>query len=273
MRNKRFVRSISSLRILGALSLLAVSCAPVPAWRAAFFNAGQSWQLEGQDFSTWSTILGDGACNAKGERPAGQGDVSTIHHGDFSTLEANPNGRKIQAHNLTYLSAVNFNALEFAHRYSFSFRILSLPVKDKPETYMQNLEGSIQLWDGTGSRRDLIVAFSWVLNPFAQPGTIQTWRADNDQGHWQDAGFLALDTQWHRAELQIDPRSSRAEVLIDGLPVAAHFARTRRPDGWDFQRVARVTIEGSSVWVCNGGQGMPMRAEFKDWNWFWDWAR
>ena len=253
MRNKRCSRPISSLRILCTLSLLAVSCAPVPAWRAAFFGAGQSWQLEGQDFSTWSTILGDGACNANGERSADQNDVTTIHHGGFSTLEANPHGRRIQAHNLTYLSAVNLNALEFAHRYSFSFRIPNLPVKDRPETYVQNLEGSIQLWDGAGSRRDLIVGFSWVLNPFVRPGTIQTWRADDDAGHWEDAGFLALDTQWHRAELWIDPRSGRAEVLIDGLPVVTHFARTSRRSDWDFQRAARVTIEGSSVWVRNGG--------------------
>ena len=260
--------------MLATLLVTLTACLPVPpAWRAAGFASGQNWQLEASNFRTWQTTLGDGSCQAPDETPVQASDVRTVHLEDFSRLEANPNGRKIQAHNITYLSATNAMALGFRHSFSFKFRAPQIPVKNQPETYSQNLEGSIQLWDGTNSRRDLIVGFSWVLNPFANPGTVQTWQADNDAGHWQDAGFLKPDTNWHTAELMIDPRQAKAELRIDGQAMPAPFSRTSRPSHWGNQTDARITIEGSSVWVCEGGQGVPMRAEFKDWRWRWEWMR
>ena len=257
--------------IITPILLILTACLPIPpAWRATGFMQGQNWQLEGTDFRTWQTMLGDGVCAAIDERPVQDSDVQTLHLGDHSRLEANPDGRNIQAHNITYLSAVNANALGFRHTFSFQFRAPSIPIKNQPETYTQNLEGSIQLWDGTNSRRDFIVAFSWILNPFANPGTVQTWRADDDQGHWQDAGFLKPDTQWHTAELILEPRQNLAKLRIDGQTMHASFTRTTRPTHWATKTDARITIEGSSVWVCEGGQGMPMQAEFKDWRWRWE---
>ena len=256
--------------------LLAVltACVPIPpAWRAAGIAQGQTSELEGSDFRTWRTTLGDGICGASDEPPVQPSDVRTEHLGDRSRLEANPDGRNIQAHNITYLSATNPHALGFRHTFGFKFRAPRIPVKDQPETYSQNLEGSIQLWDGTDSRRDLIVAFSWVLNPFAGPGTVQTWQADDNRGRWRDAGFLKPDTAWHSAELVLEPRRQRAELRIDGRAMPASFARTTRPAHWAPQTDARVTIEGSSVWVCEGGQGRPMQGEFRDWRWRWEWVR
>jgi hypothetical protein len=256
------------------LALTMTACLPIPpAWRAASFVQGQTSQLEGSDFRTWQTTLGDGICAASDEHLVQASDVRTEHLGTHSRLEANMLGRNIQAHNITYLSATNANALGFRHTFSFQFRAPRIPVKDQSETYSQNLEGSIQLWDGTNSRRDFIVAFSWVLNPFAKPGTLQTWQADDNQGHWQDAGFLTPDTEWHTAELILEPRQQRAQLRIDGQAMPASFTRTTRPTHWGNQTDARVTIEGSSVWVCEGGQGMPMQGEFKDWRWRWEWTR
>ena len=256
-------------RLVSLLALL-VACAPGPSLRAAYFKAGQPGALSGQDFSAWTTILGDDVCNAPGEAPAAAGDVRTAHHGDFSALEANAQGRNIQAHNITYLSAINQDAVSFRHVYRFKFRVPTVPVKDEPGTYSQNLEGSIQLWDGTRARQDFIVAFSWVLNPFASPGTIQTWRAENDRGRWVNVGFLPVDTAWHQAELVLDPRNRQAEVRIDARAFPAQFARTARPQNWSSFTDSRVTIEGSSVWVCEGGRGVAMREEFKDWEWIWE---
>ena len=254
--------------LLASVLVLLVACAP--GLQAAYFKAGQRGALSGQDFSAWTTILGDDVCNAPEEAPATQSDVRTTHLGDFSTLEANVQGRNIQAHNITYLSAINLDAVAFRHVYRFRFRVPVVPVKDEPETYSQNLEGSIQLWDGTHARQDFIVAFSWVLNPFANPGTVQTWQAENDRGRWVNVGFLPLDTAWHQAELVLDPRRAQAEVRIDGQGFPAKFARTARPQDWSSFTDSRVTIEGSSAWVCEGGQGVLMREEFKDWEWVWE---
>jgi len=221
------------------------------------------------NLSGWKTILGDGIYAAPGEDPVTEADIRTINFSDHSELQANINRRRVMAHNITYKSVTDDNALTFLHTVAYSFRVPFLPAVGNFDLNAQTVEGGVFVWDGSGTRLDYGAAFEWILNPWMEEfGDIRTW-TDWGGGQWQKVGELAPNTSWHRVTLKLDPVHRTTAMVLDGLHYPSAFSQIPRPPDWGLDTTARLQAEIISLYPGPDNPGALHKAEFKDWVWIW----
>ncbi len=247
---------------VGGLASLATAVLPTGA-----FAQTAALSLAGSDLSGWSTVLGDGIWTGPGQVPVNSGDVRTDHHGDRSTLWANVNRRGVMAHNITYLPQTDSRALDLTHNASFDFRMPYVP-KGGGTYNAQTLEAGLFVWDGGGSRRDLGLAFQWILNPWmAEFGHIRVWAQQGDGVVWKSVSYLRPDTETHRAILVLHPAGQLASLHIDGNAIPVAMTRTPKASNWTSDTVARLQNEIISLWPGSNAVAPSHQAEFRNWTW------
>lgn len=224
-------------------------------------------KYRGKNLSGWEVVVGDGIYAAPGESPVNQRDIGTGHFKDRSVLRANIQIRRIMAHNITFKRVLDNDALNFTHTAKYKFRLPFQPSTSNADLNGETIEGHLAVWDGGGSRLDHIVAFQWIVNPWAANfGALQVWVTP---GQWQTVGQLMPDTNWHEAKMMLDQRKGKATVTIDGMSYPSDLTTMPRPSDWGTEIAARFAAEIISIYPGEFGKGALHKTEFKDWAWAW----
>ena len=247
---------------------------PVPLFSR--WSGGMSFQTgtltpkeyKGSNLSGWEVVVGDGLYIAPGEPPVDSGDIETVHYSDYSEVRANVKVRKIMAHNITLKRIVDNDALKYVHTATVRFRLPFQPVCDSNSNLNgETIEGHLAIWDGADTRLDYLVAFQWIVNPCAPNfGAIQAW---DNPGEWKPVGqLIPVDTSWHEMQMVLDTSSSKACLVLDGVPFQSYFTAMPHPD-WGPEIAARFAAEAISQYPGLDGNGALHKAQFKDWSWIW----
>jgi hypothetical protein len=180
------------------------------------------------------------------------------------------------AHNITFSRVMDDAAFEYIHTAGYEFRLPYLPDTGNTDLNGQTLEGGLFIWDGAATRLDYGLAFQWILNPWgtgvAEFGTIRCWTdiTDDDGDRWQNVGYLEPDTSWHELRLVFDCRRQTTALTIDGNHYPCCHTATPKPAEWGTEIAARLQAEIVSLYVCEQGDGLLHKAEFRNWFWLWE---
>lgn len=129
---------------------------------------------------------------------------------------------------------------------SFDFRMPYVP-KGGGTYNAQTLEAGLFVWDGGGTRRDLGLAFQWILNPWmAEFGHIRVWTQQGDGAAWKSVAYLRPDIAAHRAALVLHPAGELANLQIDGNAVPVAMTRTPKASNW--------TTDWTPSWTSPAGR-------------------
>lgn len=221
----------------------------------------------GSNLFGWEVVLGDGVYAAPGEPPVSPSDIETVHYSDYSELRANIQIRRIMAHNITFKRIYDNDAFKFVHTSKYKFRLPYPPSTSNPNLNGETIESHLAIWDGSNTRLDYLVAFQWVLNPWATNfGTIHAW---DNPGVWRPVGQLMPDTSWHEVQMVLDTGRARTDLFIDGTQYQSYFAATPRP-GWGSEIAARLASEIISLYPGEQGNGALHKTHVRDWTWVWE---
>lgn len=232
----------------------------------------QARHFSGQSLDGWRTALGDARHTASGLSPVSVDDIITQHEETHSTLVANRSGRGVMAHNITYNRMVG-DALDYVHHASLSFRTPTAPRPETGRPNGQTFEVGLFVWDGAGSRRDIGLAFQWVLNPWLDSANaIRTWTSTDEESRWSPdpVGRLDPSDSWHTAEMWLDAAGREAWLEIDGTPYEAQCTETQKPDNWAHKTAVAFQAELVSLWPDDRVTAPSTYAEVKDWWWRWE---
>lgn len=219
----------------------------------------------GQNLDRWIVALGDATYNQPDEPEVNLSDIETLNYDHYSLLRANIHVRDIMAHNITFKRFTDTAALDFTHLCSYQFRLPYMPSTQNQGKNPQTIEGGLFIWNGLDT--DYGLAFQWVLNPWQSDfGDIYTWNKDGTG--WTYAGALAVDTQWHQVQFELDVNSEYARLMIDKHNYPAAFSRTSKT-GFGTDIAARLQAEIVSLYPGESGSGALHEAEFKNWHWLW----
>lgn len=273
----------SSLTLMVAVSLVA--CFPPqmrpslsvsasgPDWLAtpparSSARSGARREYAGTNLSGWEVVLGDGVYAAPGEPPVNSGDIETVHYADCSKLRANILVRKIMAHNITFKRIIDDGALDYVHLSRYQFKLPYQPSRSNPGLNGETIEGHLSIWDGAQTRLEYLVAFQWIVNPWAENyGDIRVW---DPPGVWTRVGTMDPDTQWdvwHAVEMELDVRGGRSRLAINGVPYPSSLVSLSHPD-WGDEIAARLAAEIISLYPGEGN-GALHEACFGNWTWSW----
>jgi hypothetical protein len=221
-------------------------------------------KFSGSSLSGWETVLGDAIYAAPGEPAVNINDIEAVHFADHSELRANILVRKVMAHNITFIRITDDKALTYVIIGKYKFRLLFLPSTSNVGLNGETLEGHLSVWDGSQTKKEYLVAFQWVLNPWSDKfKSIQTW---DNPGVWKPTGKTILpDLSWHEVQMILDPGSKYTQVMIDGIVYPSQFVTMSHPD-WGSDVSIRLAAEIVSLFPGDQGDGALHKAEFKDWS-------
>lgn len=224
--------------------------------------------MAGADLSDWEIEVGDGIWTADGEQAVTRADIETAHLGDRSRLQANVAERAIMAHNITFRRILDETALGFLHLASFEFRVPTLLDPANPSTGAQTFEGGFFIWDGGGTRREIGLAYQWVLNPWHRDfGWVQRWSHETQA--WAKAGYLKPDTEWHTATFLLDPENQVAVACLDDYCVDNVYTELPKSADWGRETATRFQAEIISLDPGPKSKAPSHAAEVRDWSWEW----
>ncbi len=230
-------------------------------------NLLESQTYTGVNLDGWQTVLGDAHYACPGETPASLEDIQTLHHPDYSFLEANIQPRAVMAHNITFQRVIDDSAFNYVHTFSFKFRVPNELLPDTGASYNgETFEGGLFIWDGHQTRLDYGAAFQWVLNPWSGSGSINLW----DEDRWVQQGHLPLDTDWHELTLTIDYPNEKGILIIDDTTYTANVTAVVKPTSWGSETAARVQLEAISVYPGQTCMKAEHQVQIKDWRWQWE---
>jgi hypothetical protein len=218
----------------------------------------------GSNLEGWKIDLGDGLYSAPDEAAVGIGDISTIDYNGFSELRANINNRRIQAHNITFKRFVDARALNCSHEAGYSFKLPYLPSTTNSDYNGQTIEGGLFVWDGANTKKDLGLAFQWIINPWdSNYKNIQIWKG----AAWETIGQLEPDTLYHSIKFSLDLKNSMAGLTIDGNQCSRNlFSETAKTE-WGNEIATRLQVEIISIYPPITGDIASHKAYVKDWYW------
>lgn len=237
-------------------------------------SAGAPAVYQGVNLAGWQVKLGDALYNAPGEPPVDPADIKTVHFSGYSEVRANVKRRVIMAHNITYRTITDPNALNYIHTCSVSFRLPYLPAPDPAATLNgQTVEGGIFIWDGPRTRLDYGMAFQWLVNPWGDDkgpsGSLRIW---NGKG-WIRIGRIPVDTKWHNLKITVDFKRKCTLLLIDNIIRLSRFSKTTRDSTWGNTVDARFQLEAISIDPRPANTIKAMhRVQYKNWKWLWETA-
>lgn len=229
-------------------------------------------QFAGASLAGWRTVLGDARHTAAGLAQVNGDDVVTTHENDHSTLIANRHGRGVMAHNTTYYRRVDDHALNTIHTASAEFRTPVTPQAISGLPNGQTVEMALFVWDGQGSRRDIGLAFQWMINPWSEYfGAVRTWTSAGANSNWSTEPVTYLDPTdaWQRVEMELHPGERTASLLLNGEPVQAQCTETQKPANWAYKTAAAVSLELISIWPGDRVEAPTTSVECRDWTWDW----
>jgi hypothetical protein len=247
----------------------ALGAAPLLRLPGAMALPSGSRQTGGTDLTGWSTVVGDAIYAAPGEAPVTQDDITTIHTGAYSELQANLLKRRIMAHNVTYLRRIDDRAFDFVHTFECQFMLPFAPSTANTDLNAQTIEGGLFIWDGCATRLDYGLAFQWGLNPWDRLGELRCW-TDIGGGQWQPVGHLAPDLSWHTLRCVLDFHRQTTALLIDQQHYPCRFTATPKSAAWGAEIAAGIQVEIVSLHPGEQGSGALHKAYFRDWRWLWE---
>lgn len=221
----------------------------------------------GGNLSGWEVVLGDGVYTAPGVPAVNSGDIETVHFTGYSELRANIHVRRIMAHNITFKRIYDDAALNYSHTAKYKFQIPYQPSTKNSDLNGETVEGHLSIWDGITAKLEYLVAFQWIVNPWATNyGAIQAW---HNPGVWKTVGQLAPDTAWHEVQMTLDTGKASTSLIIDGLQYPSFFSTLTHPD-WGEEVAARLAAEIISLYPGELGNGALHKTDFKEWSWIWE---
>ena len=171
------------------------------------------------------------------------------------------------AHNITFKRLYDNDALKYVHAAKYRFQLPYQPSTSNPNLNGETIEGHLSIWDGLNANLEYIVAFQWLINPWATNfGTIQAW---DNPGVWRAVGQLTPDTAWHEVQMILDTGKAGTGLIIDGVQYPSYFTTLTHPD-WGDEIAARFAAEIISLYPGEQGNGALHKAYFKEWSWVWE---
>lgn len=226
----------------------------------------------GPTMAGWEVVLGDALYAAPGEPPVTLDDIRTASDASKTTLYANIHARPIMAHNITTDWRYGPDLDTRAQSFATDVRLPYLPSTSPSAAYdPQTIEMSLLGWNGT-THVAPTCAVQWRLNPWdADQTALAFWEPDGTGGsHWVDEQRLAIDTDWHRWRLDLDPATDTCTITIDGAATTSAIGPTPKPPTWTSRHGASVTVEIISIYPGTGPNptgGREHYAEFRNWVW------
>jgi YVTN family beta-propeller protein len=225
-------------------------------------------QYSGSNLQNWDVVVGDGVYAAPGELAVSLDDIQTIHETDYSRLRANILTRRIMAHNITFLRLADANALNYQHTGSYQFKLPYQPSVQNATFHGETIEGHLAVWDGAHTRRQYLVAFQWVLNPWSDDyGKLRAWKPP---GEWASVGYLNPDTTWntwHAVKFMLDVGRNIASFQLDETIYSTNPVSMAHDD-WGDDVSAILAAEIISLYPGDGN-GSLHEVYFRNYSWVW----
>lgn len=225
--------------------------------------------FKGTTLEGWETKLGDALYAGAGVSPVTRADITTLQHTtEYSELVANVNERAgIMAHNITMLRRRYNTKQEVPFSYLHTARYyVNVPTRDTG----QSVEGHISMYDGQGvlgiRKAEYIVAWQWVLNPWAEFGWLRTpTNSDTPStAKWINREKIPVDTNWHKVELSLS--LTKGTIRFDALELQTTPIVLIHND-WGREVSSWIAVETISLWPGDNGQGGKKHlAYYKDWS-------
>ncbi|MFT7601134.1 MAG: hypothetical protein ACI8TP_004085 [Acidimicrobiales bacterium] len=231
---------------------------------AAAAQETDSVSIGGTDLQGWETVVGDGLYVAAGELPVSLADIETHDLGTHSELVTNVRERNIMAHNIAFKRVIDDSLLNASHTCSYEFRLPVVPSINNASRNGQTVEGGFFVWDGAATRRDYGLGFQWILNPWdPQVGGIQKWHMSG----WKTTHYVEPDSEWHRIDIEVDPRTRVACLMFDGIEIDTVYTRRQKPGYWGTEIAGRLQVEAISLFPDDGPNAPQHIVEARNWQW------